>query len=123
MSEPWVIPEKFIHSANGTEGHFLIPVHSPWFSGHFPDMPVLPAIGMLGMVYDTLAAHTAHNGIRLTIRGMKRVRFRQILEPGSRFIVSISLNTSTDASQVLFHCVSGDTKACDGILLVSKGNS
>lgn len=128
MGETWVIPEKFIHSSGGTEGHFLIPAASPWFSGHFPDMPILPAIGMLGMVYDTLAEYASHNGVRLTLAGMKRVRFRQVLGPGAHFTVSLSPGTlpdaSPDASQkesiVPFHCTSGDTKICDGALLISR---
>lgn len=123
MHETWTIPEKFVHHADGTDGHFLIPVDSPWFSGHFPGMPILPAIGMLSMVHDTLIQYAAHLGIRLTIRGMKRVRFRQILGPGSHFSIFLVLNTGDDAPQVSFHCMSGDTKVCDGILLVSKESS
>ncbi len=86
-------------------------------------MPILPAIGMLGMVHDTLSRYAEHCGIRLTIRELKRVRFRQMLGPGSHFRVSLSLNTDDDVPQVSFHCVSGDTKVCDGILLVGKENS
>ncbi len=120
MSEKWIIPEKFVPHENDAEGHFMIPGNSPWFSGHFPGMPVFPAIGMLGLVYDTLKEYAAHRGIRLTIMEMKRIRFRQVLGPESPFTVFISLKNVNGASQVFFHCVSGDTKVCDGILLVKR---
>ncbi len=118
MSETWIIPEKFVHSENSTDGSFFVPGNSSWFSGHFPNMPILPAIGMLGMVYDTLSEYSAHHGIRLTIREMKRIRFRQILRPESHFNVSISLKTGDEVSQGTFHCTSGGIKVCDGMLVV-----
>lgn len=120
MSEKWIIPEKFVSYENDAEGHFLIPGNSLWFSGHFPGMPVFPAIGMLGLVYDTLEEYAAHHGIRLTIMGMKRIRFRQVLGPESPFNVFISLKSVNSATQAFFHCVSGDMKVCDGIFLVKR---
>jgi 3-hydroxymyristoyl/3-hydroxydecanoyl-(acyl carrier protein) dehydratase len=118
MSETWIIPEKFIHSENSTEGSFFVPGNSLWFSGHFPGMPTLPAIGMLGMVYDTLSEYSAHHGIRLTIREMKRIRFRQILRPESHFSVFISLKTGEEFAEGVFQCTSNDVKVCDGMLVV-----
>lgn len=89
-------------------------------------MPVLPAIGMLGMVHDTLLAYAAHHGVRLTIREMKRVRFRQILGPESHFTVFLSPDIEGTAPQVPFHCTSddpGETKVCEGTLLVTVERS
>ncbi len=120
MHETWIIPEKFVYHDNGTEGHFLVPDDSPWFSGHFPGMPILPAIGMMGMVRDTLARFAAHAGVRLTIREIKRVRFRQMLGPGSRFSALVTLNLGDDSPHASFHCVSGNTRVCDGMLIVDK---
>ena len=120
MSETWIIPEKFIQNDAGTEGYFFIPGNSLWFSGHFPNMPILPGIGMLGMVYDTLSSYTSHHGIRLTIQEIKRVRFRQIIGSEAHFNVSISLKTKDPVSQVFFQCMSGSIRVCDGILVVNR---
>ncbi|MCL4557403.1 MAG: hypothetical protein M1491_01975 [Deltaproteobacteria bacterium] len=125
MSEIWVIPESFTHNEKGIESSFFVPGDSPWFSGHFPSMPILPAIGMLGMVYDTLTAYSAHHGVRLTIQGIKRVRFRQVLKPESHFRVSIAiaLQPSDGGLHASFQCMSDGDKVCDGILVVGRENT
>ena len=113
----WVIPERFEHGDNAAEGHFLVPEGSPWFSGHFPGMPILPAIGMLDMVRDTLDRYAAHRGVRLTIREMKRIRFRQVIAPGARFSVSLSLSDGDGPVKVSFSCTSDGTNVCSGFLI------
>ena len=117
--ETWTIPENFIYHDGGIESSFFIPGDSPWFSGHFPGMPILPAIGMLGMVYDTLSEYSTHHGIHLTIREIKRVRFRQVLKPQSRFNVIVSIEPSGDGFRGSFQCMSENEKVCDGTLVVS----
>ncbi len=122
MSDSWVLPEKFIHTADGSEGHFRVPAGSPWFSGHFPERPILPAIAMLGMVRDTLQDRAAHAGAPLVMKGLKRVRFRQIVGPESSFTVILTGLAGGDASQASFSCISGGEKACDGMVLLGAAS-
>lgn len=54
---------------------------SPWFSGHFPDHPILPGIAQLKMVADVIAR--ARQG-RPEIKRLHRVKFKRIVEPGEQ---------------------------------------
>lgn len=55
-----------------------VPMDSPWFSGHFPDNPVLPGIALLEMVFDLIRQSTDHP-IRLV--AVSRVRFKKMVVP------------------------------------------
>lgn len=58
--------------------------NSPWFSGHFPDDPILPGIAQLKMVADIIAM-SREDGLRLT--GLSRIKFRKIVRPGEMLAV------------------------------------
>lgn len=118
--QTWIIPEASRIHDSGITGSFFIPRDSLWFSGHFPDMPLLPAIGMLGMVYDTLAAYASHNSMHLILREMKRVRFKKILRPESDFSVSLALQPSGDGFSGSFQCTSGGDTVCEGMLSLGR---
>jgi len=51
---------------------------SPWFSGHFPDNPILPGIAQLKMVADVIALARQK---RLWIKRLHRVKFKRIVKP------------------------------------------
>ena len=57
---------------------------SPWFSGHFPDDPILPGIAQLKMVVELIAT-SSEEELRLT--GISRVKFRKIVRPGDQLDV------------------------------------
>ena len=119
MGETWSITESLTLRDDGIERRYFIPGNSPWFSGHFPGMPILPAIGMLGMVYDTITEYAAQHGIRMSMREIKRVRFRQVLKPQSRFNVSVSIEPDGAGFRGSFQCTSENEKICDGLFVVS----
>jgi len=120
MSETWVVPEKFNYHPNKVEGYFLVPKNSSWFSGHFPNDPILPGIAFLGMVQDTLRAYTANLGERIVIKELKRIRFRQIVRPETRLTITITLNSGADSRRITFECIVDNSKACDGTIMVDK---
>jgi 3-hydroxymyristoyl/3-hydroxydecanoyl-(acyl carrier protein) dehydratase len=64
-----------------------IPKESPWFSGHFPDHPVLPGIAQLEMVFDLIRQSRDHP-IRLV--AVSRVRFKQMIVPEDKLRVVAS---------------------------------
>jgi len=60
---------------------------SPWFSGHFPDQPILPGIAQLKMVADLLArAGRPGQGIKR----LNRVKFKKIVKPGERLEIQVA---------------------------------
>ena len=63
----------------GVRARFRARADSPWFEGHFPGEPVLPGIAQLSMAFE--AAEKAR-GEKLTLRGLRRVRFKKVIRPG-----------------------------------------
>ena len=85
---------------------------SPWFSGHFPGEPILPGIAQIAMAFEAVK-HIDGRDIR--IRGVKKVRFKQIIRPNEKLTVSVSPGKGdTYAFRIL---VKGEL-ACNGILSV-----
>ncbi len=118
--ETWVIPETSSVHDSSIERSFFIPRDSLWFSGHFPNMPIVPAISMLGMINDTVAAYAAHHGISLLLREMKRVRFKKIIKPDSAFSVSLLLRPTAGGFSGSFQCTSGGDMVCEGSLAIDR---
>ncbi len=57
-----------------------VPPDSPWFSGHFPNEPILPGIAQLSMVFAVIREALAGDAdVRFT--EVRRVRFKQIIRP------------------------------------------
>jgi 3-hydroxymyristoyl/3-hydroxydecanoyl-(acyl carrier protein) dehydratase len=57
-----------------------VPPDSPWFSGHFPNEPILPGIAQLSMVFELIRRALAGKG-DVRFKEIKRVRFKQIIRP------------------------------------------
>ena len=72
------------------EGHItaeaVFTSDSPWFRGHFPGEPILPGIAQLALVLDTIRSVGGHH---FQVAGMRRVRFRQVVKPHDRLIVTV----------------------------------
>ncbi len=61
--------------------HVTVNDNSPWFSGHFPDNPILPGIAQLHMVADVIALATQKD---LYIHRLTRVKFKKLVRPGQQ---------------------------------------
>ena len=71
---------------------------SPWFSGHFPGEPILPGIAQLAMALDAIKRL---NQKSLRISGVKRVRFKQVIKPDDKLIITVAPHKK-DALSYLF---------------------
>ncbi len=89
---------------------------SPWFSGHFPDNPILPGIAQLGMVSDLLQKTAAQ---QLKIDSVRRVRFKQIILPNARIQIKIR-PVKNKPHNYSFKMIVEDTVACRGVLETQK---
>ena len=73
----------------GWQAAFTVPDESILFQGHFPGRPVIPGIGFLCMVDETLSATDGgREGPRYT-SGLRRIKFRRLVEKGGTFEVLI----------------------------------
>jgi 3-hydroxyacyl-[acyl-carrier-protein] dehydratase len=91
---------------------------SPWFSGHFPNDPVLPGIAILSMATDSIKHQESKKGNKIRIAGIRRVRFRLPVRPDEVLTVFLSLSDQeNDRSYQFKVAVSGKT-VCTGVVVV-----
>ncbi|MFH0785666.1 MAG: hypothetical protein V2B20_27480 [Pseudomonadota bacterium] len=83
--------------------------NSQWFSGHFPDNPILPGIAQLKMAVDLVTKHGLGN-IRLT--GLSRIKFRKIVRPEEQLDIQITCNAAEN--YYTFKITSGNADVCSG---------
>jgi 3-hydroxyacyl-[acyl-carrier-protein] dehydratase len=91
---------------------------SPWFSGHFPDNPILPGIAQLKMVFDLLAEECAGT---LCMTGLSRVKFRKIVKPGEQLDIHVTPSKTKD--QCMFRITSGNEDVCSGRMLFTRNQN
>ncbi len=83
--------------------------NSPWFSGHFPDDPVLPGIAQLKVVIDLLSSSVADN---MRMSSMSRIKFRKIIRPGE--LLDVNVSSDTKENNFMFRITSGNEEVCSG---------
>lgn len=83
--------------------------NSPWFSGHFPDNPILPGIAQLKMVSDLISTSSGRD---MYLSGVTRVKFRKIVKPGD--VLDINVTPGSKKDQYIFKITSGDEDVCSG---------
>ena len=69
----------------------------PWFTGHFPNMPVMPGVLMLEcmaqaaaiMAYLSLEAEPDNKSL-FYLAGIDNARFKQIVKPGDQLVIHVN---------------------------------
>lgn len=87
---------------------------SPWFSGHFPDDPILPGIAQLNMVTDTIAKVLDK---KLALQSLARIKFRKIIRPGD--ILDIHAMAGKKENHYHFRITSKQQEVCSGRLVLA----
>ncbi|MDR2548917.1 MAG: hypothetical protein LBD10_01735 [Desulfobulbus sp.] len=96
---------------NDIRARVIVNGDSPWFSGHFPDRPILPGIAQLKMVADVIALARQE---RLWIKRLHRVKFKRIVRPGERLdIHAAPMNAGALYS---FRITHGPEDVCSGTM-------
>lgn len=72
-------------SAGSIYARAVVPADSPWFSGHFPENPILPAIAQLAIVSDMIRQAT---GREQNPGAVNRVKYRRIIRPDETILVA-----------------------------------
>jgi 3-hydroxymyristoyl/3-hydroxydecanoyl-(acyl carrier protein) dehydratase len=87
-----------------------IPEGASWYDGHFPGAPLLPGLAQLALV-ETLIRRLL--GPQAWIRSLSRVRFRQMLPPGTP--LTITVVPRRQGSEFHFKIAAGTEVACNGV--------
>jgi 3-hydroxyacyl-[acyl-carrier-protein] dehydratase len=88
---------------------------SPWFSGHFPDEPILPGIAILSMVMDVIRHHEAEKGRKVRMAGVRRVRFKLMVRPDELLKISLSSYQREEGLSYHFAVELNGKTVCTGI--------
>lgn len=94
-----------------------IDANSPWFSGHFPDDPILPGIAQLKMVIDFIEDSGEGN---MSMMKLSRVKFRKIVRPGD--LLDIEVTSGNKKDQYNFKITSGSDDVCSGWMLFTQND-
>ena len=86
-----------------------VPEDCPFFAGHFPGRPVLPAVGQLALLTDLLRRVT---GSSVSLAGVDAYRLSRQVLPGDRLEVRLGAVQAEDTATF--------SVLCDGAL-VSRG--
>jgi 3-hydroxymyristoyl/3-hydroxydecanoyl-(acyl carrier protein) dehydratase len=89
------------------------PRGGPWYEGHFPSMPMLPAVAMLALVES--AARTL---LSVQIAQLRRVRFKAIVRPEATTLRVRIRGSETDAGAYEFTVEADEVLACAGTFSV-----
>ena len=99
--------------ADGADGarraEVEVAVDSPWFSGHFPGEPVLPAMAQIGLVARLALAPLA---------GLDGVRFARAVQPGDRLVVSLAAAGAAGRARFALTRGAGGGAVSDGVALL-----
>ena len=118
--QPWhtMIPVQK-SSPNDIIAKAKVDKDSPWFSGHFPGEPILPGIAQLKIVLEAIQRAERKN---LKISGIKKARFKRIIEPEDEIEIHAGPVKET-ALSYSFRIMVRDGLACSGILLTESLDS
>ncbi len=121
MRELWhTISYKGKGDAQAVLAQVDIDAASLWFSGHFPNEPVLPGIAILSMVRDVIRRYASEKGKNVKISGIRRVRFRLPVRPGESLSISLSIPDHDHQCICPFKVVVHGDTACTGLMDVDR---
>ena len=96
--------------------HCVVTADMPFFRGHFPGLPLMPAAAQIGMIRELLERHADWNA---AIAGGKGLKFTGRIQPDDTLTIRLQRSPSGDVS---FSIENGDTVVSKGILLLAGGS-
>lgn len=84
---------------------------NPWFTGHFPEQPILPGVVQIGW-----AVHFAGEvcGLGTAVRNLEQIKFRRPIMPGAR--LTLRLTPSADGAKLRYEFRDADHSYSSGVL-------
>jgi 3-hydroxyacyl-[acyl-carrier-protein] dehydratase len=97
---------------------FLLPADSPIFAGHFPGMPVIPAVYQVALCAEAVRRTGSYE-----LAGISRSRFSKMCVPSIKYDLKILLaekGSGVEATCAIHHAE--DDELCSKIVLILKSN-
>jgi 3-hydroxymyristoyl/3-hydroxydecanoyl-(acyl carrier protein) dehydratase len=123
VEDKWYLPQEVELQEQGCiKAEVFIPDDSLWFSGHFPQEPILPGVAIILMVWRAIVQGTGKQSKEIMLDALKRVRFTQPVRPGERVSVHINCGGSGDKTSYTFKVLSRGNVICSGLIAASINN-
>jgi 3-hydroxyacyl-[acyl-carrier-protein] dehydratase len=108
----YIVKKKFFAPSKEISATVTVPNDSPWFSGHFPGNPILPAIAQVSIVFDMICKAIKEP---ITLKTFSRVKFRRIILPDEEMDITASQIADTPEKFSFRIAVKGEV-ACKGMM-------
>jgi len=105
---------------NSVALEFSIPATSPYYNGHFPDLPILPGVAQVDLVVHFASEHF---GISIGISKINRIKFINIIRPENPFVLFIEADKiEADKKNIAFKFSSpgGETVYSSGTMTINQ---
>lgn len=114
LKETRLIPEGRI------EARVQIDPSSEWFSGHFEEIPIMPAVSLLSLVGEILRRQGEKEGRNLEVSGFRKVRIKRVVMPGEELCISVASMPSDSQADLDFLLTSQGLTVAKGILKITE---
>ena len=95
---------------------FSVPASSPYYDGHFPGFPILPAVAQTEIV---LRFADEYLGTGINVSEIRRIKFSNFLLPDKPHL--LRFNKSDTILSFKITSLSGDTVFSQGSFILSEG--
>jgi len=98
---------------NSVSLEFTIPDTNPYFDGHFPDFPILPAVAQMDLI---LRFASRYLGTGIALMEIRRIKFTSLIRPFAPLLLNVKKNDKT----ISFNLSSreGDTAYSSGTVIL-----
>lgn len=114
----YLVKKKSIAPSKEISATVTVPDDSPWFSGHFPGNPILPAIAQISIVFDMICQAIKEP---ITLKTFSRVKFRRIILPDEEMDITASQIAGTPEN-FSFKIIVKKEVACKGMIHTNTSN-
>lgn len=94
---PFLMVDRIVELVPGQKavGIKNVSINEPYFSGHFPDLPIMPGVLILEAMAQVgacaLLADNQYRGGLAFLAGIDRIRFKKKVVPGDTLMISVEL--------------------------------
>jgi 3-hydroxymyristoyl/3-hydroxydecanoyl-(acyl carrier protein) dehydratase len=106
--------------SNEIEALAYAPMNSPWFTGHFPNEPILPGIALIHMVEQAILRHAEAKKKQIKLDTLRRVRFVHPVRPGETISINISSEEVGEEILFSFKATNKENIVCSGLIIAKK---
>lgn len=92
------------------------PGDSDWFSGHFPDNPIVPGVALIALAEEAVIERERAEGRSVAITGARRIRFRLPVRPEDEVSLEITRIPDRQGPAYSFALSVAGEAVCSGLL-------